>query len=219
MAAAPRLLGSRAPSRSMGGGGGHDHTLEPPFQRLPLPNRPLPEEDELIWNDRVAPETALDLDAPHVGRLEGLVMWLGGFAFFYAVYQYAVSTSHPSNKPTVSFARARPGGRIFNRPKTSLGCLPHPSPPILSPCCCSAHSLRGGGKNNAGPIVNHPAKQAARRGREGGWWWRSAGGAFPCCARANPPLSHYSSPMFYLTPHESLFLQTDRTSASCPRRT
>ena len=83
------------------GGGGHDHTLEPPLYRLPLPNRALPEEDELIWNDRVAPETALDLDAPHISPLEGLVLWLGGFAFFYSVYLYAASTDHPSNKPTV----------------------------------------------------------------------------------------------------------------------
>lgn len=86
----------------MGGGGHDDHTLEPPFHRLPLPNRPLPEEDELIWNDRVAPETALDFDAPHISSNTGLLMWLGGFAFFYGVFQFAKSTAHPSNKPTVS---------------------------------------------------------------------------------------------------------------------
>ena len=115
--APPCLLGSRAPSRQMGGGGGHDHTLEPPLYRLPLPNRALPEEDELIWNDRVAPETCLDLDAPHVSPMEGLLTWLGGFAFFYGVYLYAVSTSHPSNKPTVRDQEQRRGGggegRVF----------------------------------------------------------------------------------------------------------
>ena len=86
------------------GGGGHDHTLEPPLYRRPLPNRALPGEDELIWNDRVAPETALDLDAPHISPLEGLVFWLGGFAFFYSVYLFAASTDHPANKPTVRAA-------------------------------------------------------------------------------------------------------------------
>ena len=122
--ALPQLLGSRAPARAMGGGGGHDHTLEPPLQRLPLPNRPLPEEDELIWNDRVAPETALDLDAPHVSPLEGLLMWLGGFAFFFGVYQYAVSTSHPANKPTVSGGVCAQGWRA----QQGLGAAPL--------CCC-----------------------------------------------------------------------------------
>ena len=97
---APTLL--NVPARMMGGGGHDDHTLEPPFHRLPLPNRPLPEEDELIWNDRVAPETALDFDAPHISSNTGLLMWLGGFAFFYGVFQFAKSTAHPGNKPTVS---------------------------------------------------------------------------------------------------------------------
>jgi hypothetical protein len=120
------------------GGGGHDHTLEPPLYRLPLPNRALPEEDELIWNDRVAPETALDLDAPHISPLEGLVFWLGGFAFFYSVYLYAASTDHPANKPTVRALTPRcarpPRGAPAPRPPSlarrgpAPGALPPPQP-------------------------------------------------------------------------------------------
>lgn len=118
-----------ATARSLGGGH-HDSTLEPPFHRLPLPNKPvslvprlrlvgrapwcssllpvadyplqLHEQDELIWNDGVAPETALDLDAPHISAAKGLVWWLGGFAFFYSVFRFAKATGHPGNKPSVS---------------------------------------------------------------------------------------------------------------------
>ena len=42
----------------------------------------LPEEVELIWDDSVAPETALDLDAPHVDTKEVLAMFFGAFIFF-----------------------------------------------------------------------------------------------------------------------------------------
>lgn len=56
------------------------------------------EQDELVWNDSVAPETAIDFDAPHISKGQGLLMWLGGFAFFFAVWMFASATDHPSNK-------------------------------------------------------------------------------------------------------------------------
>ena len=56
------------------------------------------ENDEVIWNDGVAPETALDFDAPHISAWQGLAMWLGGFAFFSGVFGFAVATGHPGNK-------------------------------------------------------------------------------------------------------------------------
>ena len=87
----------------------------------------------MIWNDGVAPEAALDFDAPHISRgqvrdgtprprapfvraappphrrrsplppraarrVKGLVMWLGGFAFFAGVFGFAYSLGHPANK-------------------------------------------------------------------------------------------------------------------------
>ena len=61
----------------------------------------LHEEDELIWNDGVAPETAIDFDAPHMSPRQVLAWWLGGFAFFAGVYQFAKSTNHPAKKPSV----------------------------------------------------------------------------------------------------------------------
>ena len=62
----------------------------------------LHEQDELIWNDGVAPETAIDFDAPHLSAGYGLLWWLGGFGFFYSVYAFAKATAHPLNKPSVS---------------------------------------------------------------------------------------------------------------------
>lgn len=123
------------------------------FPALPPPSPPcqLHEQDEVIWNDGVAPEAALDFDAPHISRgqvrdgsasraalprrtpaplsragtpaprsplassplptvvtssspflppacAQGLVMWLGGFAFFAGVFGFAYSLGHPANK-------------------------------------------------------------------------------------------------------------------------
>ena len=61
----------------------------------------LHEQDELVWNDGVAPETAIDFDAPHISAGTGLVWRLGGFGFFFGVYSFAKATGHPDNKPSV----------------------------------------------------------------------------------------------------------------------
>lgn len=66
-----------------------------------------------MWNDGVAPETALDFDAPHVSAATGLAWWLAGFGFFYGVWSFAKATGHPDNKPSV-----RAGGR--RRPRGAL---------------------------------------------------------------------------------------------------
>jgi len=58
----------------------------------------LHEQDELVWNDGVAPETAIDFDVPHYSRAKGLAMWLGGLFFFFSVYQIAKLMNHPANK-------------------------------------------------------------------------------------------------------------------------
>lgn len=62
-------------------------------------HKQLPEEVELIWDDSVAPETALDLDAPHVSTKEVLTMFVGAFVFFGTLYA-AVAWSDPvGNNP------------------------------------------------------------------------------------------------------------------------
>ena len=62
-------------------GGGHGHGPAPPsFARLPPPSGPVHEEADLLWNDSVAPELALDFDAPEISREKGLAMWYAVFS-------------------------------------------------------------------------------------------------------------------------------------------
>ena len=77
----------RVPARSL-------HAASSPPFHAPQ----LHEHDEVIWNDGVAPESALDFDAPHISAWQGLAMWLGGFAFFGSGCGFAMSTGHPGNK-------------------------------------------------------------------------------------------------------------------------
>ena len=71
----------------LGGGGGDHHAPNmPPFARLRPPSTKLPEEVELVWDDTVAPETAIDFDAPHVSTAEVLKMFFGAFACFAGLY-------------------------------------------------------------------------------------------------------------------------------------
>lgn len=92
----------------------------------PLLRSQLHEENELVWNDGVAPETALDFDAPNVSAARGLVWWLGGFVFFYSVWSLAKATGHPDNKPSVrSRACAAPGDVVISSVAChSCGCRP-----------------------------------------------------------------------------------------------
>ena len=55
-----------------------------------------------MWSDGVAPETAIDFDAPHISAYEGLAWWLGGFGFFFGVYTFAKSVDHPANNPAAA---------------------------------------------------------------------------------------------------------------------
>jgi len=45
---------------------------------------------------------ALDFDCQHVSKTEGLLSWLGGFAFFATVYQVVKSTDPESKNPAVN---------------------------------------------------------------------------------------------------------------------
>eukprot|EP01040_Poterioochromonas_malhamensis_P001320 gene1320-1397_t len=99
----------------MGGGGGHhghddhgdhhdDHhhgPLLPPFGRLPPPNGQIPLETELVWDDTVAPETAIDFDASHVPTSEVLLHFAMGFGFFGLLY-FLVSLTEPEKNAPVA---------------------------------------------------------------------------------------------------------------------
>ena len=62
----------------------------------------MPEQLELVWADACAPEAALDFDAPHIPTSEGIMWWLGGFAFFATLYNLAGTTNPAAKKTTVS---------------------------------------------------------------------------------------------------------------------
>ena len=69
--------------------GGHaDRPGPPTFVRLPPPNKPLHEESELVWHDGVAPELALDFDAPEVSTMKAVLMWLTGLSCFGLLYAF-----------------------------------------------------------------------------------------------------------------------------------
>jgi len=138
---------------------------------LCLPARPLlqlHEQNELVWNDGVAPETCIDFDVPHWSSLQGLVWWLGGLGFFASVYTFASSTSHPSNKISVSWewrartgsaalaaADGRHGGRAVCRAR--LGALTVRLPSV---CLYPAQWLAFAGV--AGPAREHKNHGAGR---------------------------------------------------------
>lgn len=54
-----------------------------------------------MWGDACAPEPALDFDAPFLPLGKAVLMWLGGFAFFAAVYNTAGSFNPAGFKKTV----------------------------------------------------------------------------------------------------------------------
>jgi hypothetical protein len=45
------------------------------------------ENSDAVWDDGVAPELALDFDAPHISSREALATWAGALFGFFVVYQ------------------------------------------------------------------------------------------------------------------------------------
>jgi len=70
---------------------------------MPPPTKPLftqlPEEVELIWDDTVAPETAIDLDAPHVSTDEVLSAFAAAFLFFFGLYSMVTLSDPVASNP------------------------------------------------------------------------------------------------------------------------
>jgi hypothetical protein len=85
------------------------------------------EENELVWNDGVAPETALDFDAPHVDSNTGLLWFLGGLFFFYANYKLIGWTGFLQNKKTAARevpAAAAIAEGLYEPEKRAVGPVP-----------------------------------------------------------------------------------------------
>lgn len=53
----------------------------------------------MVWDDSVAPETCIDLDAQHVSSDDALTMWAAGLAFFAALYTIIAVSDVPSRSP------------------------------------------------------------------------------------------------------------------------
>ncbi|KAL7567146.1 hypothetical protein ACA910_009472 [Epithemia clementina (nom. ined.)] len=65
----------------------------PPFARSPPKDRPLPENMDAVWDDGVAPELALDFDAPHISTREAVLTLLSAFGVFWLFFQ-AIKVAH-----------------------------------------------------------------------------------------------------------------------------
>jgi hypothetical protein len=68
----------------------------------------LHEEHELVWDDGVAAEAALDYDAPFISAADGLKMWLGGFAFFASIYGLVWMSDPESRRQAVPRSETLP---------------------------------------------------------------------------------------------------------------
>ncbi|TFJ82965.1 hypothetical protein NSK_005738 [Nannochloropsis salina CCMP1776] len=73
-----------------------------------MPEGPLYEEHELIWDDRVAAEMCIDFDASFVPTREAFRWWLGGFGFFFGLLGLVALTDPASVNPCVNKAETMP---------------------------------------------------------------------------------------------------------------
>eukprot|EP00897_Mesotaenium_endlicherianum_P003493 jgi/Mesen1/3171/ME000184S02236 len=87
------LLSPRNVMATRGGAGMRLGTYPPPSQ-------PLPESDELIWDDgNPIPEPCLDVVAPHISANKGLAMLCGGLSVFVAIGYLAKYNDKASRIP------------------------------------------------------------------------------------------------------------------------
>jgi len=74
---------------------------QPPFVSRARDKRQIHEEDELVWDDGVAPETCIDFDAQHISSGEALLWLLGGFGFFGALGTVAYLSDPAGSNPAL----------------------------------------------------------------------------------------------------------------------
>eukprot|EP00941_MAST-03F_sp_MAST-3F-sp1_P002554 g2554.t1 len=92
---------------AMRGAGGH---MQPPFVQRAAVYDTMPEGDELVWDDGVAPETCLDFDAEHISSGQAWGALLGSFVFFGALYSYQSAKDPEAMRPTAD--RVMPYGNL-----------------------------------------------------------------------------------------------------------
>ena len=80
----------------------------PPFVRTRNPKSKLNNDHELIWDDRVAAETCLDIDALHISTGEAVTMWAGAILGLTGLYQFCKYMDPPSYKAAVSVGDTLP---------------------------------------------------------------------------------------------------------------
>ncbi|PWZ54831.1 NADH dehydrogenase [ubiquinone] 1 beta subcomplex subunit 8, mitochondrial [Zea mays] len=96
--------------RVLGGGGAraaaaaaalrHRAGMGLPVGRHIVPDKPLPVNDELVWdNGTPFPEPCIDRLAPHIGKYEALAWLCGGLGFFAALGVAAVVNDKASKIP------------------------------------------------------------------------------------------------------------------------
>jgi hypothetical protein len=62
------------------------------------------ENTDVLWDDGVAPELALDFDAPHISSKEALYTWFGAFSGFVVLYNVIKMSSSGDGNPALSHA-------------------------------------------------------------------------------------------------------------------
>eukprot|EP00543_Licmophora_paradoxa_P002011 CAMPEP_0202458088 /NCGR_PEP_ID=MMETSP1360-20130828/20948_1 /ASSEMBLY_ACC=CAM_ASM_000848 /TAXON_ID=515479 /ORGANISM="Licmophora paradoxa, Strain CCMP2313" /LENGTH=131 /DNA_ID=CAMNT_0049078439 /DNA_START=33 /DNA_END=428 /DNA_ORIENTATION=- len=88
----------------------------PPFTRIPAPTQQLSEQNDVIFDDGVAPELALDFDCQHISSSEGLLSWAAGLSCFVVLY-FAVDSYDPTSyNPAVN----RKMNMVVESPKCRL---------------------------------------------------------------------------------------------------
>jgi hypothetical protein len=94
----------------------------------------LHEENELIWNDGVAPEACLDFDAPHYTSAGGLFMWAGAFFSLYLVYKLYGTVDWNTKRKAVR----RLACRLRTQTTASCGLALSSAASVFSVCCVAS---------------------------------------------------------------------------------
>merc|ERR1719263_2114585 len=82
--------------------------MMPPFARLAPPTETIPEEVELVWDDSVAPETCIDLDAPQMSGTTVVWSMFAVTVAFSGLYAYVVMSDPEGSNPVARRAAVIP---------------------------------------------------------------------------------------------------------------